>query len=212
MIDSFFKTTKNIYAVGRNYTNHARELKNIVPEEPIIFSKSISSLTTSKTLVFPANLNPIHFELEIVLRIGVRIDRDRFRSLDCVSHIGLGIDFTARELQNKLKDKGLPWHLSKNFQNSCYISRLKSEFDLQKNYDFELYLNGNLRQSGNTENMIFSSEKILQYINRFTGLQKGDLVFTGTPEGVGAIESGDQLHIKCETLKIDSELKIQFVF
>ena len=207
-MNSVLSDCRNIHAVGRNYVAHIEELGNQVPGEPVFFSKSLSSLTTSSELVFPEALKPLHYELELVLRIGSSIERNAFRDLSCISHIGLGIDFTARALQSELKQKQLPWFLAKSFQNACYLSPLKP-FEAGHHH-FQLYRNQNLQQDGDSRLMIFDFAAQLSFLNRTLPLEEGDLLFTGTPAGVGPVEDGDRLLIRCSELALEQELSIRF--
>ena len=203
-----FESTKNIYAIGRNYVKHIEELGNERPNEPVIFEKSLSSLTTVSELVFPKILGPIHHELELVLRVGRAVPLGCFVDLGCVSHIGLGLDFTARELQARLKAKGLPWFRAKNFANACFVGPMKEKDSFEDALGFQLYRNGILQQSGQSDHMIFSFGAILSFINQTIPLDVGDLIFTGTPSGVGSVASGDTLRIIAEQLDIDLSVKI----
>ena len=146
---------RNIHAVGRNYVAHAAELGNAVPNEPVLFSKAPASLTTGPDLYFPNGLAPIHFELELVLRLGRDLPLGTFHNLDCISHIGLGIDFTARGLQKNLKKQGLPWDRAKSFQNSCYLGPMRDDVLLNQDFHFQLFQNDWLRQDGNSRLVLF---------------------------------------------------------
>src|SRR2546428_7276556 len=186
-----------IIAIGRNYVAHAKELNNAVPTSPVIFMKPDTAvLKNNQTFYHPDFSNDIHHEIEIVLKIskeGKHID-PKFAG-NYFDEIGLGIDFTARDLQQQLKDKSLPWELAKGFDNSAPISDLlpKNQFADLSNINFNLKINGNKVQIGNTSNMIFSFEEIISYVSKFITLKKGDLIFTGTPEGVGKVNIGDHL-------------------
>jgi 2-keto-4-pentenoate hydratase/2-oxohepta-3-ene-1,7-dioic acid hydratase in catechol pathway len=198
---------RNIHAVGRNYADHARELKNPVPEEPVIFAKSPACLTTSERLAFPPGIGPIHLELEVVMRLGEALPVDGFANLNCVSHLALGIDFTARELQNSLKKKGLPWHRAKNFADACWLGPLREGVPAEP-FSFSLTQNGAVRQSGFTADMIFGFAEILAFINKTMPLETGDLIFTGTPAGVGPVVPGDLPRLLCPALHTDITLVI----
>ncbi|SMO65037.1 fumarylacetoacetate hydrolase family protein [Solitalea koreensis] len=201
-----------IIALGRNYAAHAKELNNAVPTSPVIFMKPDTAiLKNNQTFYHPDFSNDIHHEIEIVLKIskeGKHID-PKFAG-NYFEDIGLGIDFTARDLQQKLKDKSLPWELAKGFDNSAPISEFlpKSQFSDLSNINFNLKINGNNVQTGNTSNMIFPFEEIISYISKFITLKKGDLIFTGTPAGVGKINIGDRLEGYIEDKKLlDFEIK-----
>jgi 2-keto-4-pentenoate hydratase/2-oxohepta-3-ene-1,7-dioic acid hydratase in catechol pathway len=185
-----------IICVGRNYKKHAQELGNEVPDEPVIFMKADSSLMRQRDAFYiPDFTNDVHYEAEIVVkinRLGKNI-KDQFAH-KYYSEFSIGIDFTARDVQQKLKQKGLPWEKAKAFDGSAVVgSWVKSEsFDL-KALNFELRLNGKTVQLGNTQNMLFSIEQLIEHCSQFFTLKIGDLLFTGTPEGVGKVEKGDLL-------------------
>lgn len=186
-----------IIAVGRNYTAHAEELNNPIPESPVIFLKPDTALLKdNKPFYIPDFSSDIHFELELVLRVckeGKHI-AEKFASR-YYDEIGLGIDFTARDIQNTHKEKGLPWELAKAFDHSAAISSFipKDQFEDLYNLQFELRLNGETRQTGDTSYLLFSYEKIIAFVSRYITLKKGDLIFTGTPKGVGRVKQGDKL-------------------
>ncbi|RYE50840.1 MAG: FAA hydrolase family protein [Sphingobacteriales bacterium] len=186
-----------IIAIGRNYAAHAKELNNPVPDKPVIFLKPDTAvLKDDKPFYIPEFSSDIHYELEVVLKIckeGKYI-QERFAS-NYYDEIGLGIDFTARDIQNTHKEKGLPWELAKAFDNSAAISRFtpKSSFSDLYNLEFELKVNGQPKQTGNTKNMLFSYERIIAFVSQYITLKKGDLIFTGTPEGVGKINKADRI-------------------
>jgi acylpyruvate hydrolase len=201
-----------ILAVGRNYVEHIEELKNEKPVDPVIFTKPDTALTRNNTpFYYPDFSKDIHYETELVLRvakIGKNIqEKFAYRYYDA---IGIGIDFTARDLQNQFKDKGLPWTLAKGFDGSAPISEfiLLEEFPDLKNISFSLEVNGALRQKGNSGLMIFSFDKIVTYISKFITIKKGDIIFTGTPKGVGPVVIGDKLGAYIENKKmLEIEIK-----
>lgn len=186
-----------IIAIGRNYAAHAKELNNAVPTKPIIFLKPDTAvLKDNKPFYIPDFSSDIHYELEVVLKIckeGKHIS-EKFAS-NYYDEIGLGIDFTARDIQSEHKEKGLPWELAKAFDHSAAISNFlpKSDFADLYQLQFELQINKEIRQSGHTVNLLFSFEKIIAFVSQYITLKKGDLIFTGTPEGVGQVKQGDQL-------------------
>lgn len=186
-----------IIAIGRNYVDHAKELNNPVPENPIIFLKPDTAvLKDNKDFYYPEFSKNIQFETEVVLRIckeGKHVT-PKFAST-YYDAIGLGIDFTARDLQQELKAKSLPWELAKAFDHSAVISNLipKEEFSTIDAIDFSLQQNGQTIQQGNTKDMIFSFEDLIVYTSKFITLRKGDLIYTGTPVGVGSVTIGDLL-------------------
>lgn len=186
-----------IIAIGRNYAAHAKELNNAVPTKPIIFLKPDTAvLKDNKPFYIPDFSSDIHYELEVVLKIckeGKHI-AEKFAS-NYYDEIGLGIDFTARDIQADHKEKGLPWELAKAFDNSAAVSNFlpKSDFKNLYQLQFELQINKETRQKGDTSNLLFSFENIIAFVSQYITLKKGDLIFTGTPEGVGAIKTGDHL-------------------
>lgn len=185
-----------IICVGRNYADHAKELKNDVPQEPVIFLKPDTALLKDgKPFYLPDHLGEIHHELELVLRIcknGKHIS-EKFAS-DYYDQIGLGIDFTARELQSTLKSKGLPWELAKAFDHSAVLGDLRPKAAYQlDNIRLQLNINGETRQQGHTADMLFGFNKLISFISRYFSLRQGDLIYTGTPAGVGPVKIGDRL-------------------
>jgi len=186
-----------IIAIGRNYAEHAKELNNPIPDSPVIFLKPDTALLKdNKPFYIPDFSSDIHFELEVVLKIakeGKHIS-EKFAH-KYYEEIGLGIDFTARDIQTAHKAKGLPWELAKAFDHSAAVSNFIPKTDIENIYDlpFELKINNESRQNGNTKNMIFSFERIIAFVSRYITLKKGDLIFTGTPEGVGQVHQGDKL-------------------
>ena len=186
-----------IIAIGRNYAAHAKELNNPIPGSPVIFLKPDTAvLKDNKPFYLPDFSSDIHYELEVVLKVckeGKHIS-EKFAA-NYYEELGLGIDFTARDIQNAHKEKGLPWELAKAFDNSAAISNFVPKSGISNIYDldFELQINSQIRQSGNTRNILFSFEKIISFVSQYITLKKGDLIFTGTPEGVGQIHRGDKL-------------------
>jgi len=195
-----------ILAIGRNYAAHIEELNNERPDEPVIFTKPETALIQKNApFYYPDFSNNIHYEVEILLRVckhGKYIDK-KFAN-NYFDAIGIGIDFTARDLQDKAKAKGLPWDLAKGFNGSAPISKFidKNEFKDLKNINFSLTLDGELRQQGNTSLMLFEFEEIISYISKFIMLKKGDIIFTGTPKGVGPITIGNKLEAFIEDEKL----------
>lgn len=186
-----------IFAVGRNYADHAKELGNSVPSEPIIFMKPETAvLKNNAPFYYPYFSQNIHFEVELLIKIskeGKNIE-PRFAH-KYYSELGIGIDFTARDLQDQAKAKGLPWDLAKGFNGSAPMSGFLplSKIENLKNIDFSITLNGVEKQHGNSSQMIFDFSHLVSYISKFITLKKGDVVFTGTPAGVGAVAVGDVL-------------------
>jgi 2-keto-4-pentenoate hydratase/2-oxohepta-3-ene-1,7-dioic acid hydratase in catechol pathway len=186
-----------IICVGRNYAAHATELKNEIPEEPVIFIKPKTALLqNNQPFYYPDFTEDLHYECELVLRVcknGKHIQEKFARNY--YDAISVGIDFTARDLQNKQKAKGLPWEIAKSFDNSAVVGEfilINANMNLG-NIIFSLYKNDELVQRGNTHDLLFSFDQLLDYISRFFSLNIGDLVFTGTPAGVGPVQIGDHL-------------------
>lgn len=183
-----------IICVGRNYAEHAKELRNEVPENPVIFMKPDSAiLKKNEPFFYPEFSDNIHYEAELVFKIcklGKHIN-SKFAN-KYFTDFTLGIDFTARDIQDKLKSKGLPWEIAKAFDQSAALGNYLQvkDYDLKK-IEFTLIKNGEIAQKGNSANMIFSIENIIDYTSKYFTLKIGDLIFTGTPEGVGNINIGD---------------------
>lgn len=186
-----------IIAIGRNYAAHVKELNNPIPQSPVIFLKPDTAvLKDNKPFYIPDFSSDIHYELEVVLKIckeGKHIS-EKFAP-NYYEEMGLGVDFTARDIQTLHKEKGLPWELAKAFDNSAVISTFvpKSQFSDIYNLNFELKINSENRQTGNTKDMLFPFERIISFVSQYITLKKGDLIFTGTPEGVGKVNPGDKL-------------------
>jgi len=198
-----------IIAIGRNYIEHAKELNNAVPKEPMFFMKPQTALIrNNKPFFYPDFSKEIHYETEIVLKIcklGKNIDEkfaDRY-----FNEIGIGIDFTARDLQKKCKEKGKPWEIAKAFDGSAPISKFisKTEYSDINNLNFSLDINGKTVQNGNTKDMIFNFNAIISYVSKFVTLKIGDIIFTGTPAGVGEVKIEDRL-----SASIDNKLMLDF--
>jgi len=186
-----------IFCVGRNYEDHAKELGSDIPDEPVIFMKPKSALLQPHTpFYYPEFTNELHYEGELVLRISKngKYIQDKFANkyYDAVT---VGIDFTARDIQNELKEKGLPWEKAKAWDNSAAIGKWIPMANLKnkKELNFGLYKNKELVQQGNSKNMLFDFDYIVSYISNFFSINIGDLIFTGTPSGVGELVVGDEL-------------------
>lgn len=188
--------TRNVWAIGRNFGEHAKELGNAKPtsgSEPIIFLKAGTSIVTSngmqspfKEFFLPKFSNEVHHEVEVAFQFGADLKFD---------HLTIAVDLTARDVQNRLKSQGHPWTLAKSFRDSCLIGQLvplKSSLEIQ-NLGFTLHVNEELRQSGNTREMIHDIESIRRFLIQRFPIVKGDLVLTGTPSGVGQVQSNDVL-------------------
>ena len=186
-----------IFCIGRNYVAHAKELGNDVPDEPVIFMKPKSALLQAHTpFYYPEFSNELHYEAELVLRVckNGKYIQEKFAN-KYYNAVTIGIDFTARDIQNDLKSKGLPWEKAKAWDNSAVIGKwieLKPEIN-KSDINFCLYKNKELVQQGNSGNMIFSFDQIIAHISNYFSLNIGDLVFTGTPAGVGECVVGDDL-------------------
>lgn len=192
-----------IFAVGRNYAEHIKELNNERPDEPVIFTKPDTAiLKNNAPFYYPDFSKDIHHEVELVLRIckeGKNV-QEKFAS-KYYDAIGLGIDFTARDLQQKAKEKGLPWDIAKGFNGSAPISDKfipVGEFKNLQDINFSLKVDGIVKQEGNTSLMLFSFDYIIAYLSKFFTLRTGDLIFTGTPKGVGPVVVGNKLSAALE--------------
>jgi len=195
-----------ILCIGRNYVAHAKELGNEVPEDPVVFIKpSTSLLPTGEPFIIPGFTHDLHYECELVLRIAKKA---RNASLDeaatLYDAITAGLDFTARDVQQQLKSKGLPWEKAKGFDNAAVLGTWKSadNFVNKKDIHFSLAKNGKLVQEGHTANLIFDFNTLLSHLSQYFTLEPGDLVFTGTPAGVGPVATGDVLEGMLEGEKV----------
>jgi len=199
-----------IIAIGRNYINHAKELNNPVPKEPIFFlMPDTALLRNNQPFFYPDFSTDIHFEVEIVIkfdRLGKSIS-PKFASR-YYHEIGIGIDFTARDLQKRCKEKGLPWEISKSFDGAAPISKFVSldQFDNINNINFRLEINGQVVQQANTSEMIFKVDELISHVSKYMMIKIGDLLYTGTPAGVGPVEIGDRL-----TAYIENEKMLDFI-
>ena len=183
---------ENIYCVGRNFEGHAKELGNKVPTSRLIFQKSNSAVNVKETNEIPKN-KTIEHELEIVLMIGKEgVPKNQEEARTFISGFSIGLDLTDRDLQSELKKKGLPWFASKSFKGSAVID---TNFRHECPNEFYLNVNQKIRQEGNLKDMIFSFEDIVLHLSKIVDLKKGDIIFTGTPEGVGPLESGDEIEM-----------------
>ncbi len=196
-----------IFAIGRNYAEHIKELNNERPDEPVIFTKPDTAvLRNNAPFYYPDFSKDVHYEVELVLRIckeGKNIE-EKFAH-KYYDAIGIGVDFTARDLQQKAKDKGLPWDIAKGFNGSAPISDKflpLSAFGDLKNINFSLEVDGETKQQGNTSLMLFSFDYIILYLSRFFTLRAGDIIFTGTPKGVGPVKVGNVLSAYVEQEKL----------
>ena len=185
-----------IICIGRNYTKHIEELDNEKPKEPVIFMKPDSAvLLKNNPFIIPPFSEDIHYEVEILVkinRIGKFIEQKYAHKY--YDEIGLGIDFTARDLQSRLKEKGLPWEKAKAFDGSAVIGKFytKDTFDLE-NIKFQLYQNDELVQDGESSHMLWKIDELIAYVSQYFTLKIGDVIFTGTPAGVGQVQPNDEL-------------------
>jgi 2-keto-4-pentenoate hydratase/2-oxohepta-3-ene-1,7-dioic acid hydratase in catechol pathway len=186
-----------IICIGRNYVKHIEELQNERPDEPVVFLKPDSSILLKQhPFVIPEFSDDVHHEVEILVKINKvgKYIESKFAH-NYYDEIGLGIDFTARDLQSKLKEKGLPWEKAKAFDGSAVIGEFypKMEFSSLENINFELVNNGKIVQKGNSKHMMWKIDELISYVSQFFTLKKGDIIFTGTPEGVSAVKPNDIL-------------------
>lgn len=193
-----------IICIGRNYSEHAKELGNEVPEKPVIFMKPDTAILKGSDFYIPEFSSDVHYELEVVIKIskgGKYILKENAHKY--YEEFGLGIDFTARDLQSELKSKGLPWELAKGFDGSAVISNFFNKNDYQlSNLNFSLLKNKEIVQEGNTKNMLFGIDDIIAFVSQYFTLRVGDLIFTGTPKGVGKVEENDILEAYLEQQKV----------
>lgn len=198
-----------IIAIGRNYVEHIEELKNERPSEPVVFLKPDTALLKDNApFYYPDFSKDIHHEVEILVKVSKegKYIEEKFAH-KYYDEIGVGIDFTARDLQQKCKEKGLPWEIAKAFNGSAPVSGFvpKTNVANLQDLNFSLQINGETRQQGNTSLMLFSFDYIISYVSRFFTLKKGDIIFTGTPKGVGPVKTGDKL-----TAFIEAEKMLEF--
>lgn len=200
-------TPTKIVCVGRNYAEHARELGNEVPEEPVLFMKPVTSLVAVDQgidlnhLTQNAHLGSLHFECELCLRIDHRISRvDKAAAMKAIGAVTLGLDLTLRDLQNSLKDQGLPWERAKAFDGACVLGDWVdlTEVDLEA-LEFTCNINGELRQHGQSSHMLFGLADLVSEISQSFTLLPGDVIMTGTPSGVGPLSTQDQISMRLKT-------------
>ncbi len=190
---------RNIFCIGRNYAAHIAELGNRPEEDPVVFIKPTSALHGPGTpIVLPAHSSDVHYEAELVLLIGkAGKNIPELNALDHIDGYGLGLDLTARDLQTKAKQGGLPWAVAKGFDCAATVTpfvpanAIQNPFEIQ----FEMHLNGHVKQHGDIRKMLFSIPYVVHYLSTVFALQEGDLVFTGTPEGVGPLTSSDKIRL-----------------
>ncbi|WP_115461583.1 fumarylacetoacetate hydrolase family protein [Winogradskyella aurantiaca] len=186
-----------LICIGRNYAKHIEELDNERPENPVVFMKPDSAILLKKQPFFiPEFSNDVHHEVEILIKIkkiGKYIEKQFAHKY--YDEVGLGIDFTARDLQSKLKAKGLPWEKAKAFDGAAVIGQWlpKTQFKNVDNIGFSLQINGQTVQEGNTSHMLWKIDEIIEYVSKYFTLKIGDIIFTGTPAGVGPVKPNDQM-------------------
>jgi 2-keto-4-pentenoate hydratase/2-oxohepta-3-ene-1,7-dioic acid hydratase in catechol pathway len=202
MLEGVEQQVSNIFCIGRNYAAHVAELGNQLEEEPLVFLKPTSSLTRSgRDIVLPAYSSDVHHECELVLLIGK--GGSDIAVADALSHIagvGIGLDLTARDVQSEAKQGGKPWTKAKGFRHAACVSDFvaASRLELAKPFHFSLQVNGATRQQGDTSLMLYPLAIIISYLSQTYGLTAGDLVYTGTPQGVAALHAGDVLHLQLD--------------
>tara|TARA_B100000809_G_scaffold210641_1_gene214019 strand:+ start:221 stop:832 length:612 start_codon:yes stop_codon:yes gene_type:complete len=195
-----------IICIGRNYVDHAKELNNPIPTEPVFFLKPETALLPKNNpFVYPSFSNNIQHEVEVVIRIsrvGKHIE-EKFAH-KYYNEIGVGVDFTARDLQQECKEKGLPWERSKAFDSSAPTSKFLQidQFDDINNLNFSITINGEVKQEGNTKMMLFNFDQIIAYVSKFFTLKIGDIIYTGTPAGVGPVKINDKVQCFIEDKKM----------
>jgi len=186
-----------IVCVGRNYAEHAKELGNEIPEKPVVFLKPASSVIFSEdSIIYPSFSKEMHHEIELVLLIGKNIkDAAKVEAENAIMGYGLGLDMTLRDIQNELKKKGHPWTIAKCFDTSAVLSEfiVKENYTLTLEEEISLSVNNQIRQKEKLNLMLFKPAEIVRYISSLMTLEEGDLIFTGTPKGVGKVEKGDRL-------------------
>ena len=187
----------SIYCVGRNYTDHAKELKNSIPKEPLIFTKSpVCVVPFEGKISLPLNLGRCDYETEIAIQLGAELDlADQSQVLEAISSVGIALDLTLRDQQNELRAQKYPWDLAKSFANACPLSKFAKVNNISdiKNLNFRLEINGEVRQHGSTTEMVFSIQDLITFISQHIPLRSGDIILTGTPAGVGPLNNNDSL-------------------
>jgi fumarylpyruvate hydrolase len=196
---------KNIYCIGRNYKLHAQELNNAIPTSPFLFAKPTHALADAngQTLTMPGDQGGVHYEVELVLHI-TKAYEPGMKMEDLIDKVSIGVDLTLRDVQDELKKKSYPWLLAKGFPNSAVLSEWFSFEGLEalSQYDFTLEKNGKEVQRGNIKDMIFDIPTILEFCAKHFGLGEGDVIFTGTPAGVGPVVDGDRVVLKWKEEKV----------
>ncbi|XP_004706202.1 acylpyruvase FAHD1, mitochondrial [Echinops telfairi] len=196
-LSRFWEWGKNIVCVGRNYAEHAREMRSAVPSEPVLFLKpSTAYAPEGSPILLPPHSRELHHELELGVVLGRRGRAvPQATAMDYVAGYALCLDMTARDVQEECKRKGLPWTLAKGFTSSCPVSAFVPKDQIPDPHQLRLWLkvNGKLRQEGETSSMIFSIPYIISYVSKVMILEEGDIILTGTPKGVGPVEENDEI-------------------
>lgn len=195
-INKTYPNINTVYCIGRSYAEHISELGNAVPDEPLVFLKPNSSIVTGNTLTLPAFSDNVHYETELVLLMG----KDK-QIIACT----VGLDLTARDVQDVCKSKGLPWLKAKGFKGACWLGEFMP-FE-PKPYTLSLTINDQLRQHDSTAKMMYSFEFLVDYLDELYGLQAGDVIMTGTPKGVGKLVRGDSLVVGVDNDKYSLHVK-----
>jgi 2-keto-4-pentenoate hydratase/2-oxohepta-3-ene-1,7-dioic acid hydratase in catechol pathway len=202
---------RNILCIGRNYRKHAEELGNKVPSSPVVFMKPVSSIIQDGGQIeLPAFSEDVHYETELVLLIGKKGKNiPQSEAMAYIEAYGVGLDLTARDVQSTLKEKGLPWTIAKGFDSAACLSSFvdADAFDGNESLHFSMLLNGETKQTGDTSYMIFSIPYLISYLSSIFTLDEGDIIFTGTPEGVGPLHTGDAISVSLEDLT-SAEFKV----
>lgn len=193
-----------IYCVGRNYADHIKELGNTPFDQPAIFMKPCSSLVTDGRIVIPPFTHALHYETELI----VRLKQDAYQTseieaLFCFDEIAIGLDSTARDLQAELKERKFPWLLSKGFKGAATCSDFIKRANLPENISFSMTVNGEVRQNGHLHDMIYPIPHLISLISQYCALRAGDLIYTGTPSGVGPLAMGDEISLFIEGREMD---------
>lgn len=191
-------TIKNVYCIGRNYVEHVQELGNVIPEKPVVFTKPTHCLYEANggVMELPNDRGEVHYEAELVLKVGKDYERDR--SLDeMISEMTIGLDLTLRDLQTELKEKEHPWLLAKGFPQSAVVGKFIPFPGMAacKEHTYTLFINREQVQLGDLNKMIFPLESLVAFIGENIGLKKGDIIYTGTPSGVGPLRNGDRIEM-----------------
>lgn len=201
-----------VVCVGRNYAEHAKELNNPVPAEPLLFIKPATSVVPmAETVCLPKDRGEVHYELELAILIGKPLcNAEPSQVVGAIAGVGLAFDLTLRGLQAELKEKGHPWEKAKSFDGACPLSGFVSpdKLPMLTQSGFQLWLDGALRQDGNTRDMLMPVSDLLAYCSRFFTLEPGDVVLTGTPKGVGALSPGQRFEVRLESvLKVSGQVE-----